>query len=112
MALLTTQTITKAGLNPVNAVAANAGGDTVRVSDRTFLYVKNADASAKTVTIDVPGNTDYGVAKPEVVVTVAAGAIAFIGPIDTTFLQPGSSPGTANVTYSAVTSVTVAACQL
>jgi len=112
MALLTTQSVTRTGLNPVNAVAANAGGDTIRISDRTMLYVKNADAASKTVTIDIPGNTSYGAPNPEIPVIVAAGAIALIGPIDSVFLQPGTSPGVANITYSAVTSVTVAAVQL
>ena len=112
MALLTTQSITKAGLNPLASVACTAGGDTVRIADRTFLIFKNADASAKTITLDVPGNTDYGVAKPDVAVIVAAGNTAVIGPIDSTFLQPGSSPGTANITYSAVTGCTISAVQL
>jgi hypothetical protein len=112
MALLTTQSITKSGLNPLATVSAAGGGDTIRCSDRTFLYVRNADASSKTVTLDVPGNTDYGQARPDVAVVIAAGNFAMIGPIDATFMQPGTNPPTANITYSAVTSVTVAAVQL
>lgn len=111
MALLSTQSITKAGLTLVEG-SATGGGDTIRIGDRIFLYVHNADASSKTVTVDVPGNTEYGVAKPDLAVTVAAGAWSFIGPIDSTFLQPGSSPGVANITYSAVTNLKVAAVSL
>jgi len=111
MALLTTQSITKAGLTLVEGTASG-GGDTIRVGDRIFLYIRNGDASSKTVTVDVPGNTEYGVAKPDLAVTVAAGAYAFVGPIDSTFLQPGTSPGVANITYSAVTNVKVAAVSL
>lgn len=112
MALLSTQSITKTGLNPLATTAAAGGGDTIRCGDRTFLFVRNTDASAKTVTIDVPGNTDYGVARPDVSVVVAAGNTAMIGPIDSTFMQAGTNPPTANITYSAVTNVAVAAVQL
>lgn len=112
MALLTTQSITRAGLNPLATAACTGGGDTVRVSDRTFLLFKNADASSKTITIGVPGNTNYGAALPQNAVVVAAGNTALIGPIDSTFLTPGTSPGTAAITYSAVTSCTIAALQL
>ena len=112
MALLTTQSVTRAGLNPLASVACTAGGDTVRVSDRTFLVFKNGDASPKTITIAVPGTTNFGANQPQDAVVVAAGNTAVIGPIDSTFLQPGTSPGVANITYSAVTSCTISACQL
>jgi len=111
MALLTTQSITKAGLVLTEASAAG-GGDTIRVGDRVFLYIHNSDASSKTVTVDVPGNTSYGAAKPDLSVTVAAGAYTLCGPIDSDFLQPGTSPGVANITYSAVTNLKVAAVSL
>jgi len=112
MALLTTQSIVRAGLNPMASSACTAGGDTVRVSDRTFLLFKNADASPKTITIGVSGNTIYGQANPQNAVIVAAGNTALIGPIDSTFLTPSTTPGTAAITYSAVTSCTIAALQL
>ncbi len=111
MALLSNQSITKAGLT-LSEVSASGGGDTIRIGDRTFLYIHNADASSKTITIDVPGSTTYGVAKPDLSVTVAASGYAFVGPIDSDFLQPGTSPAVANITYSAVTNLKVAAVAL
>lgn len=111
MALLSSQPITKAGL-VLSEVAASGGGDTIRVGDRNFLYIHNSDASSKTVTIAVAGNTTYGQAKPQLPVVVAAGAYALVGPIDSDFLQPGTSPGVANITYSAVTNLKVAAVSL
>jgi len=107
MALISAQTPVRGGV-ALTFSAANAGGDTVRTGDRVYLLVRNSDASAKTVTIDVPGNTSYGQANPDVSLSVAAGATAIFGPIDSVFVQPGTNPPTANITYSAVTSVTVA----
>ena len=57
MALLTTTTMTSAGLTPAT-VAASAGGDTIAPAngsdDRTFLYVNNGSASSITVTVADP----------------------------------------------------------
>lgn len=92
----------------LNFTAAAGGGDTVPVSARGLLLVKNGDASAKTVTVVVPG-TKFSQALPDVPVVVAAGATAAIGPFPAD-LDNGS--GLVNITYSAVTSVTVAAVQL
>jgi hypothetical protein len=107
MALLAAQSPTRGGVTLTFSAAAG-GGDTVRCGDRVYLIVRNGDASSKTVTVDVPGLTAVGAAQPDASVVIAAGAQAIIGPIDAVFAQPGTSPATANITYSAVTSVTVA----
>lgn len=85
---------------------AAAGGDTVAVNARGLLLVRNQDAAAKTVTVVVPG-TKYGQALPDVPVAVDAGATAAIGPFPADLADP--TTGRVHVTYSAVTSVTVAA---
>ncbi|MEU5938643.1 hypothetical protein ABZ807_05545 [Micromonospora sp. NPDC047548] len=101
MALLATQDAA-AGLANVARVAANGGGDTVAAGSRAagwdlgvFLLVQNADATATTVTVDgvpysVPATT--GLAVIPVYRTTAGTIVA--------------------VTYSKVTTLTVAAVQL
>jgi len=91
----------------LNFVAASGGGDTIAVQGDTYLFVRNADASSKTVTVVRPGSDEYELAVPDVAVTVAAGATAVIGPIPPSFRD--SSDSLVDITYSAVTSVTVAA---
>lgn len=89
--------------------AAAGGGDTVQPGDNVFLRVRNADASDKTVTIVVPG-TQHGQNNPDVAVVVTAAEQRDIGPLTRDLADP--SDGLIHVTYSAVTSVTVAACRL
>lgn len=109
MALLTTTSMTSAGLTP-STVAASAGGDTIApaslADDRTFLYVNNGSGASITVTVADPGKTPAGNSGTAPAVTVAAGAISLI-PIPTGAIN--ASTGLASITYSAVTTVTVAA---
>jgi hypothetical protein len=108
MATLATQGISPDGLEATYATAAG-GGDKVRPGATTFLHVKNGDASDKTVTIDDPTSVKpRGAASwnPDLVVVVTAGEERMIGPLGDRF---AGSDGLVAVTYSAVTSVTVAA---
>jgi hypothetical protein len=107
MALLSAQSGVKGGV-ALTFNACTAGGDTVRTGDKVYLLFKNGDATSKTITIAVPGNTSYAQAKPANAVVVAAGAQTIIGPIDGEFATPGTNPPTAAITYSAVTSCTIA----
>lgn len=84
------------------AVAAGAGGDTAPVGPNRFLYVNNADAASKTITLTTPGLVS-GLAIADVAVVVAAGKHAII-PLTNVFRGP---TGRAAITYSAVTAVTV-----
>ena len=83
--------------------AAPALSDTAAVG--TVLIVKNGSASSITVTLASPKTLETGDAYPSKVITVAAGAEAWI-PV----LKVCANPSTqlATVTYSAVTSVTAA----
>lgn len=94
----------------VSLAAAAGGGDLIPPNPNGALMVRNGDASAKTVTVAVPGNTKFGQADPDVAVVVAAGATALIGPLDQDLADP--TDGMVHVTYSAVTSVTVAAVDI
>jgi hypothetical protein len=105
MAALTTQTATPEGTT-LTMSAASGGGDTFVPGSSTCLLVRNGDASSKTVTVVVPG-TKYGQANPDIPVVVAAGAIAILGPYSSDLVDP--TDGQVDVTYSATTSVTVAA---
>lgn len=89
------------------AVAAAGGGDTAPVGPGRFLYVLNGDASSKTVTVATPG-TVKGLAIADATLVVAAGKHAIIPLTD---VYRGAT-GRAAITYSAVTSVTVAAFEL
>ncbi len=100
---------TIAGTNPGFA-SATGGGDKVAPSDRGYLHVRNAGDSPVTVTIATPGNDKYGQARPDIPVTVPAGADRVIGPFPADLADP--SDGLVAVTYSGVTSVTVAAITL
>lgn len=106
MATLTYQQAKVSG-TAVNLVAADVAGD--KVVPGGALMVRNASAGSINVTLDVPGNTKYGLANPDPVVAVAAGATTLIGPL------PGDlagSDGLVAFTYSAVASVTVAAVSI
>lgn len=103
MALLTHQAPKLSG-TAVTYAAASAGGDTLGRTSSGVLRVKNGGAGAITVTVVTPGNTQYGQSEPDIPVAVAAGAEVAIGP----FPDSLAVEGVISVTYSAVTSVTVA----
>lgn len=104
MAVLSSQSIVRAGLSPAYASAAG-GGDSFANTGKEFLHVKNDDASSKTVTIVTQSTVD-GLSVSDRTVTVPAGESRMIGPFQTAIYNDDNSR--VNVTYSAVTSVTVA----
>lgn len=107
MALLAVQQAKIKG-TAITYSAATGGGDTFNVPhDHVELRVKNGGASPITVTLVIPGTNAYGEPQPDVASSsIAAGAEVSIGPIPT--LAVDGSTGVASVTYSAVTTVTVA----
>lgn len=110
MATLSTQTVVPAGITPTYA-AASAGGDKVVPADHVFLVVKNGGASSVTVTVDDPNSqSPSGAAafNPDLSVSVGAATEKWIGPL-TAARFAAAADGLAAVTYSGVTSVTVAA---
>ena len=109
MATLTTQAAAIAG-TAITMASAGASGDKVDAGEHTGLLVTNGSGSSITVTIAVPGNTKYGVAEPDVTVTVANGATKLIGPFPVDLED--DTDRLVHVSYSATSSVTVAAIEI
>lgn len=105
---LTVQEITRSGLDPAYT-AANGDGHTIsNDGSRTFVHVQNGGGSPITVTLTTTitvGDDDLAVADPTV--SVPAGEDRMIGP----FPQSEYS-SSLTVTFSDVTSVTVAALKI
>lgn len=112
MATLTTQVVNRAGVTLTFGAAAG-GGDAMSCGSGMFLYVKNGGGSPITVTLAVPSGV---VAAPNLpisnlAVSVSNGSEKCIGPVSAQFFQDPTT-GLCTITYSGVTSVTVAAVQL
>jgi hypothetical protein len=105
MAALTPQVVQITGTIPTHNAAA-AGGDTVPAGDRTWLHVKNGGGSSVTVTLTTPG-TVSGLAIADVAVAVGAAGEKLVGPLPSHLFGDQVA-----ITYSGVTSVTVAALKI
>ena len=113
MAALTVQEITRAGVVPTYA-AADSEGDTFTDASRgarCMVHVKNGGGAPINVTIDSTRTfaANSGAAAADLVIAVANGAERMIGPFGPDF---STSAGLVTISYSAVTSVTVAAIRL
>jgi hypothetical protein len=111
MAALSTFQIVDAGTAPTFGAAA-ATGNTAEVGNgrNTFYVVKNGDSNSHTVTITVPGNTDYGQPTPDPQITVAAGAEVWI-PLRRAY-DAADGTGRCTVTLDATTSITHAVVRM
>jgi hypothetical protein len=108
MATLATQEIGLGGLAPAYAAAAG-GGDAFTPDADTFLHVKNGSGGAITVTVATPGSLLGGaLAVPDVAVSVPAGGERMIGPFPPSYFADSANSGLAAITYSGVTSLTIA----
>lgn len=106
MALLPNVSPTQAGTAAAYS-AASAGGDTMVPSDRTHLHVKNGSGGSITVTVVAKTACNHGVLH-NLAVAVPAGEERLIGAIiPSRFARPAD--GLAEITYSDVTTLTVAA---
>ncbi len=105
MAVLSIQDVTTAGLNP-SFVAANVGGDSFPNDGQTSFRIKNGGAASITVTVNSVAPCNYGF-DHDIAVTVGIGADITIGPFSKARFN--NSAGQVGVTYTDVTSVTVAA---
>lgn len=108
MAVLAVQDVTPAGLAPTY-VAASAGGDEFSNNGRVVLHVKNGGAAEITVTVISAKTCNQGF-QHNITVAVAAGSDKMIGPFAPERFN--NDAGRVAVTYSAVTSVTVAALEI
>ncbi len=108
MAVLTVQSVTRAGLVPTYAAAAG-GGDSFANDGRTVYHVKNAHIAPWTVTVATQMTVD-GKAVADDAVVVTNGTDALIGPFPPSIYNDVN--GQVQVTYSGVTALTVAAIRL
>lgn len=102
MALIAVQPLTTSGLAPTLA-AASAGGDAAPIGTDYYLVVRNGGGASVTVTVVTPG-TIKGLAIADTALVIPAAGEGFI-PMDSIYRNPAT--GRADITYSAVTSVTV-----
>lgn len=105
--LLTVQQIVLAG-TVISAEAANVDGNYFVNDGRTWLRVINGSAGSINVTINSQTLCDQGFDHDQVV-AVGAGVTKEIGPFET---KRFNLNGYVHVTYSAVTSITVAAIKI
>lgn len=109
MANLVVQNIVLTGLKPTYANATVTGDSITNNTGRVFLHAKNGDSSSKTITIKSQKICDQGQIH-DIDVAIPAGEERIIGPLVTgRFNDDG---GKVQITYSGVTSVTVAAIQI
>lgn len=106
MATLALQNARVATGKTITYAAASAGGDKVSPASNVYLAVRNASAGAITVTLDATGLVFNGQGVPDTTVSVPASGDVLI-PVTPEY--SAASDGLAAITYSAVTSVTVAA---
>jgi hypothetical protein len=111
MATLTTQNITRTA-STITPVAATGGGDAMEAGPKMALQVVNGGGSPVTVTLAIPAASSpfANVAYAASTMSVPAGATRWFGSVDGFYRDPVTSLAT--ITYSAVTSVTVAAVKL
>lgn len=114
MATLVPGTAGRATAFDLSALAAAAGGGDKFPNDgQTFFIVKNGDGSDHTVTFPFSGINQGvidGITPSNTARTVTAGHTAIFGPFPSGLYNDAS--GLVSVTYSAVTSVTVAAVKM
>lgn len=103
MATLTAVTPSVSGVS-FSPVSAAAGGDRFLNTGGEVFYVKNAGGGSITVTVDA--QSDGGVSYTDPTITVASGAEKVIGRFDPRKFNDSS--GYVNISYSGVSSVTVA----
>ena len=114
MATLTVQTITESGKVATYA-SCEGGGDVVENDGTVFLHLKNGSGGEITVTITAQttsiDSSLYGdLTKANATQAIAASGEAFIGPFAP--IAYNNSDAQIAITYSGVTSLTIAALKL
>jgi len=104
MAALTTQNISRTGVTP--SYTAVAASDTFTPGAQVFIHVKNAGGSPDTCAIQVLQGDPPGLTIADTSVSVTNGQERMIGPFPSQFFADPTT-GSATVTHSFTTSVTV-----
>jgi hypothetical protein len=108
MIALAVQDIVIASIQP-SYVAANTDGQWFINDGATFFHVKNGSGVPTTLTFATPAKL-AGVDVVEWAVVCGAGIDKMIGPFDPAVFNQGD--GTVQVTYSAITTITVGAFKM
>lgn len=110
MATLSVQQMSPDGITP-SYTSADGAGDEFEWGRYAFIHVKNGDTSDHTVTVaEQHDSAPAGYQEADLSVTVPNGGEQMIGPLDREAYQDDN--GLVQVSYDAVTSVTVAAIEL
>jgi len=112
MATLATQKVTRAGLVNPTFAACTGGGDRFTPDNNTHLHVKNGSGGALTVTVAATKVPLANMTVTNVAVSVPAGGEARIGPFPYDMFGATDASGLADITYSGVTSLTIAVIQV
>lgn len=80
---------------------ASAGGDKIKANDRAAVLYANTGGGSITITVAVPGNTEFGQAEPDVAIVIAAGTTKLVGPFSAELADP--TDRLVHITYSGVT---------
>ena len=102
MALIAPQAATLLG--PAVTMTAISSSDTFRPSDRGLLVYRSTGTGG-TLTIVIPGNTDYGVALPDPTVVLGATDLRVIGLAG--YAKYADANGILTITSSAQATITV-----
>src|SRR3990167_7912315 len=109
MAVLTVQQLTRAGITPTYAAAAGGGGSFPN-DGQTFVQFKNTNAAARNVTIATQVTVDGKAVADDVINVPLTTGDVMVGPF-----PPGiynDVNGRVQLTYDAVTNLTVAVVRL
>jgi len=107
MTALATNVVPNVGLDIGALPVAASNGDTAPCGPGTFLYVKNGNAAACTVTLTTPGQVDGRLAIADSTFSVAATTgIGLIPLIASLYADP--TTGLATINYSVTATVSVA----
>lgn len=109
MAVLTVQDITRAGITPTFAAAAN-GGDSFANDGKVFFEAKNVNAATRLLTIALTKLVDGQTPAAKTVTVPVTTGDKMIGPFPPDVYNDAN--GRVNVTYSTEVDVTVAAFRL
>lgn len=108
MATLSVQTALKTGIQPTLAAAAG-GGDQFSNDGKTLIWIKNVNASARTLTIVSQATTD-GLAVADRTVSIPGTDDTFIADLDKNVYN--DSNGRVQLTYSTEVDLTIGVFQL
>lgn len=109
MATLTMQKPTLSGIALTYSNCSAGGDEFVNNSGRVCIHVKNGNTAAQTVTVNSQKPCDQGY-DHDVVVSIPASSDRLIGPFTTDRFNDAN--GKVQITYSGVTSMTIAAIEL